>query len=155
MIIGGGPGGSACALALQKKADRLGLKPQITIIEGNGAGYAATGDLTEDGIRQAIDEARRFARLTAKYPLVEYAGLTMSSDTGEYRSNIEKPLDSMTFGDKIDLAVRIAGAANTAGIIHKARGCAYGSFFFNEIRKCHFKVRRSRIQMLLHILQNN
>ena len=34
VIIGGGPGGSACALALQRKADRLGLKPQITIIEG-------------------------------------------------------------------------------------------------------------------------
>lgn len=34
VIIGGGPGGAACALALQRKADRQGLKPQITIIEG-------------------------------------------------------------------------------------------------------------------------
>lgn len=34
VIIGGGPGGTACALALQRKADRQGLKPKITIIEG-------------------------------------------------------------------------------------------------------------------------
>lgn len=34
VIIGGGPGGAACALALQKKANRRGLKPKITIIEG-------------------------------------------------------------------------------------------------------------------------
>jgi flavin-dependent dehydrogenase len=34
VIIGGGPGGAACALALRRKADQLGLKPKITIIEG-------------------------------------------------------------------------------------------------------------------------
>jgi flavin-dependent dehydrogenase len=34
VIIGGGPGGSACALALQRKAAELGIKLQITLIEG-------------------------------------------------------------------------------------------------------------------------
>lgn len=75
----------------------------ITIVEGNGAGYAATGNLTEDGIRQAIDEARCFAALTGKYPLMDYAGMAMPSDTGEYRFSVEKSWDSMTLGDKIGL----------------------------------------------------
>ena len=34
VIIGGGPGGSACALALQRKAAELGIKLQITLVEG-------------------------------------------------------------------------------------------------------------------------
>ncbi len=34
VIIGGGPGGSACALALQRKAAELGKSIVITLIEG-------------------------------------------------------------------------------------------------------------------------
>ena len=34
VIIGGGPGGTACALALQRMAGEMGRKIQITIIEG-------------------------------------------------------------------------------------------------------------------------
>ena len=34
VIIGGGPGGSACALALQRKATQLGVSLHITLIEG-------------------------------------------------------------------------------------------------------------------------
>lgn len=34
VIIGGGPGGSACALALQRKAAELGKSLEITLIEG-------------------------------------------------------------------------------------------------------------------------
>ncbi len=34
IIIGGGPGGAACALALQQTASRLGRKIRITVLEG-------------------------------------------------------------------------------------------------------------------------
>jgi flavin-dependent dehydrogenase len=34
VIIGGGPGGSACALALERKATELGRPVRITLIEG-------------------------------------------------------------------------------------------------------------------------
>ena len=34
VIIGGGPGGTACALALQRMAGKMGRKIQITIVEG-------------------------------------------------------------------------------------------------------------------------
>jgi 2-polyprenyl-6-methoxyphenol hydroxylase-like FAD-dependent oxidoreductase len=35
VIIGGGPGGSACALALRRKAAELGVNLEITLIEGS------------------------------------------------------------------------------------------------------------------------
>ncbi|UCD99606.1 MAG: hypothetical protein JSV42_02430 [Chloroflexota bacterium] len=34
VIIGGGPGGTACALAMRRKAEQLGRKVHITLIEG-------------------------------------------------------------------------------------------------------------------------
>jgi flavin-dependent dehydrogenase len=34
VIIGGGPGGTACALALQRMANEMGRKIQLTIVEG-------------------------------------------------------------------------------------------------------------------------
>ena len=34
VIIGGGPGGTACALALQRMAAEIGRKIKITLVEG-------------------------------------------------------------------------------------------------------------------------
>lgn len=34
IIIGGGPGGAACAMALQRQAAQLGRRLQITVLEG-------------------------------------------------------------------------------------------------------------------------
>ncbi len=75
----------------------------ITVIEDNGAGYAATSDLTEQGIITAISEARKWAAITHNYPLIDYSGFESIHLRGEYKTAIQKPWDSLMLDQKTDL----------------------------------------------------
>ena len=75
----------------------------ITIIDGSGLGYAATGDLSEDGLRRAADEALRWARRTHGHGVVDYSRLRMPAPRGDYATPVTIPWASVSLGDKIDM----------------------------------------------------
>ena len=73
----------------------------VTVWAGGGQGYAATSDLTADGVRRAVDRARRWARTTAGVSVL--ATPPLQTAVGEYRSPVERPWDDTTLAERIDL----------------------------------------------------
>jgi predicted Zn-dependent protease len=74
----------------------------ITVMHAGGYGYAATSDLSEGGLRTAVDRARGWAAKTARRS-VDYGALALPHPRGAYRTRVTKPWDGVTLGEKIDL----------------------------------------------------
>ena len=75
----------------------------VTVIDRGGLGYAATSDLTREGLREAATRAKRLAELTAGRAVIDYARIEMPRPTGEYRSPVARDPDSLSRGGKYDL----------------------------------------------------
>jgi predicted Zn-dependent protease len=75
----------------------------VTVIDQGGLGYAATSDLSGAGIREALERARNYAKLTAGRSVVDYACVELPHPQGEYRSPAGRDPASLTRKDKYDL----------------------------------------------------
>ncbi|TGO02285.1 peptidase C69 [Candidatus Thiomargarita nelsonii] len=75
----------------------------LTVIEKGGLGYAATSDLSEAGLREAVTRARHWASLCRENMIIDFSKLTMPQGQGEYHTKVEKPWDSTSIADKLDL----------------------------------------------------
>jgi len=73
----------------------------ITVAHRNGAGYGATCDLTEPGIKQAISDAVRYCNLNQQYPLVDYHKVTFPTSVGERNRHEKISWDSVPLKEKI------------------------------------------------------
>lgn len=75
----------------------------ITVVDGGGMGYAATSDISEEGLRRAVEHAQAWARRTRGRSVIDYSSLQMPSPKGEYATPVLIPWRSVTLKDKIDL----------------------------------------------------
>jgi predicted Zn-dependent protease len=75
----------------------------LTVIDQGGLGYAATGDLSAAGLREAIARAQRYAKLTANRSVIDYRTVSMPRPTGSYRSPVAKPPTLLSRREKYDL----------------------------------------------------
>ncbi len=75
----------------------------ITVVEDGGLGYGATCDLSGHGLAAAFDKALQWARITKKYPVVDFSKIEMPHPQGHYTSKVETPWDSVSLMDKLDL----------------------------------------------------
>ena len=73
----------------------------VSIWEGGGLGYAATNNLTPEGLSAAVTKARYWAKATADRSILSEPPL--SHPVGEYASPVEISWDSMSLADRIDL----------------------------------------------------
>ncbi len=73
----------------------------LTIMDKGGLGYAATSDLSEQGLRHAIKLAQQWAELSRNKSLIHFS--QMSHEQGEYYSRVEKSWNSVSAADKLDL----------------------------------------------------
>ena len=78
----------------------------LTVWDGGGMGYAATSDLSPSGLRQAIDEARQWARESAAHSVVDFSKIVMEPPRGDYASPEAEPWQNVPLADKIDLLQR-------------------------------------------------
>lgn len=79
----------------------------LTVREGGGIGYAATSDLTREGLRCAIARARAWARNSARHSIVNFDEVFVDeARQGEYHTPVEVPWGSMPLHEKIDLLRR-------------------------------------------------
>ena len=78
----------------------------LTVWSNGGMGYAATSDLSSSGIRQAIDEACKWARENASHSAVDFSKIVMEPPVGEYTVSEAEPWHSVSLADKIDLLQR-------------------------------------------------
>ena len=75
----------------------------ITVVHQGGLGYAATSDLSNSGLTEAINRAKKFAALSADKSVVDYSKIDMPTSKGEYISPVEIPWSSISRADKIDM----------------------------------------------------
>ncbi len=75
----------------------------VTVIDGGGYGYASTSDLSEAGLRAAVEQAQIWATLSAGRAVFDYGKVAMPHPKGSHRSPIETTWDSVSLGEKIDL----------------------------------------------------
>ena len=75
----------------------------LTVIEGDGMGYAATSDLSPAGLQRAAAEARDWAKATAAGGLVAAKAWPRPSGKGRYQTPLRQAWDSMPLADKIAL----------------------------------------------------
>ena len=73
----------------------------ITIWDGGGLGYAATSDLSDTGLADAVDRARYWAGVTAG-AMVTTAAPT-SHAVGTYTSPVEVTWDTLPLNDRLEL----------------------------------------------------
>lgn len=72
----------------------------VTVIENGGLGYAATCDLSEAGLRAAVDQARAWAAVTAGRSVADWSRFQLSSAQGRYQVTEIKPWKGMTLSDR-------------------------------------------------------
>nr|WP_199064980.1 TldD/PmbA family protein [Chromobacterium sp. ASV5] len=70
------------AQPLQRKLSRGAM---LTVLDQGGYGYAATADLSEAGLRRALDSARAWARATADISVLDYRAIRLPHPRGAYR----------------------------------------------------------------------
>jgi len=75
----------------------------VTVIDGGGIGYAATSDLSESGVRTAIEHAAAWAKRTRGKCVVDFSRIEMAAPTGEYRSPVREEWASTSLEDKVQL----------------------------------------------------
>ncbi len=73
----------------------------ITVWVGGGHGYAATSDLTSDGLAAAAARAKEWAARTAGRSVVDMP--PFQHPTGFYESPVEQSWDDTSLVDRIDL----------------------------------------------------
>jgi predicted Zn-dependent protease len=77
------------------------LGAMLSVFEGGGVGYAATGDTSPAGLRQALERARRWAGVAARLGL----GLAppASHHAGSYRTPVATPWSAWSMEEKLGL----------------------------------------------------
>ena len=76
-------------LAPVRTGDDLGA--MLTVIDGGGLGYAATSDLTPEGLRRAGEQALAWARRTADCSITRFDPPDERAPEGSYRSRVVRP----------------------------------------------------------------
>ncbi len=74
----------------------------ITVIDQGGLGYAATSDLSDQGLTTAFDRASLWARRTVGRSVTDFSEVAMPSPIGNYASPVERVWDSVSVQDKLD-----------------------------------------------------
>ena len=74
----------------------------ISVIHRGGTGYAATSDLSFGGLYQAAREAARWAEISRGQTVTDFSALERPQESGEYRTPVTIPWDSVSLSEKID-----------------------------------------------------
>jgi predicted Zn-dependent protease len=75
----------------------------LTVYDGGGMGYSATSDLSLSGLRRAAEQARDWARLSARHSVVDFSRLIGPPPQGEYASVELRPWHRAPLSEKLDL----------------------------------------------------
>jgi predicted Zn-dependent protease len=86
---------------LEPVSTNLDVGAMVTVWSGGGSGYAATSDLSDAGLAEAIDRARAWSAATAGRGVLEAPPL--EHPVGSYHSPVERSWDATTLADRVEL----------------------------------------------------
>ena len=81
----------------------------VTVFANGGMGYAATADLSENGIRRAFAKAMDWAACSADKMVFDPSTLDLPHSKGTYTSTVQRKWSDVSFGEKLDLLKNIDG----------------------------------------------
>jgi len=93
---------------LQPTGNHSNQGVMITIHHNGGIGYSSTADLSEIGLRSAIDQAKTWAEKTAGKSVFDFSSIKMPAPTGTYQSTVKIPWNSISLKEKIDRLMGIS-----------------------------------------------
>jgi predicted Zn-dependent protease len=93
----------------QRRRDRGAM---VSVASGGALGYAATGDLSEAGLREAFAQALALAKASTGRSLIDFREVEQPRTSGTWRSPNEKPLSSLSLAGRFDLLARVCASAN-------------------------------------------
>lgn len=92
----------------------------VSVVHDGALGYAATGDLSQSGLRRAFAHALELAQASAGRTVFDYREAAWPRESGGYRSPNERPTDSLSLREKFDLLHEVcAGAALGEAIVDR------------------------------------
>lgn len=74
----------------------------VTIHDKGGIGYASTADLSEKGLKAAIEKAKSWAHATSGKTVFDFSSIKMPSHKGSYRSPVESHFSSKPILEHFD-----------------------------------------------------
>ena len=95
--------------APQRERDRGVM---VSVVDHGALGYAATGDTSEAGLRNAFGRALDMARASAGHSVFDYRRVEMPKAQGEYRSPNDKPVAKLSLGEKFGMLRDVCASAN-------------------------------------------
>jgi len=75
----------------------------LTIVIGNGSGYAATSDLSVEGLKNAADQASQWAITAAKTSLLKNSDYPRPDIQVQYETPVKQAWDSIPLSEKISI----------------------------------------------------
>ncbi|MGE0822021.1 MAG: TldD/PmbA family protein [Candidatus Binatia bacterium] len=75
----------------------------VTVVDKGGMGYAATSDLSSEGLRRAIAHAQAWAHSSAGRSVLDFSTVPFLCPLGEYASPVQKPWQALPLVEKITL----------------------------------------------------
>jgi predicted Zn-dependent protease len=84
-----------------RSSDDVGA--MLTVHDGGGIGYAATSDLSRQGIEEAARRACDWARRSAGSSVMDFRTLPRELESGAYQSPVERPWADTPLGERIDI----------------------------------------------------
>jgi predicted Zn-dependent protease len=75
----------------------------LSFIDRGGMAYAATGELTREGLHRARDEALEWLDVARRYALFDVAGIRRPGRSGHYATPVTTPWESWALCEKLDL----------------------------------------------------
>ncbi len=78
----------------------------VTVVDGDSYGYAATPDLSTEGLRRAVAKAHDWAKRSAGRMVFDYSKIALPHPTGDYETKVSTPWDSVSLSEKIALVKR-------------------------------------------------
>ncbi|MDP9109938.1 MAG: TldD/PmbA family protein, partial [Pseudomonadota bacterium] len=97
---------------LQPIATSVDCGAMVTVVNHGGYGYAATSDLSAQGLKDAIARATAWAEVSAGNSVVDYSNIAMPHPTGRYTSAVAAEGEHIARDELIALLMREAQACH-------------------------------------------
>lgn len=78
----------------------------VTALVDGGIGYAATSDVSERGVAEALERARGWAARTASHAVIDTRAVAMPHPRGEHRGAVRERWEDVSLADKLDVLRR-------------------------------------------------
>jgi predicted Zn-dependent protease len=88
---------------MQPVYNRFARGALLTVVNGNGCGYAATSDLSPGGLKKAVQKASDWAQLSSGLGLLTANDFPRPESRARYETPVQLPWDAVPLNDKTAL----------------------------------------------------